>query len=92
MKLAAILILTSIIVSNVSCNTICRDVDYLNDWVVDVHVVLVANGNGRELAQQHLHRYKELQDARLLSGSTLVAVVAGVGQCLRSCWLQNRKY
>ena len=63
---------------------------YLNDGIIDVHVVLLANGSRRQLAQQHLHRNEELQDAHLLAAGILVAVVAGVGQGLCCCRLHTR--
>ena len=65
--------------------------DYLYDGVVDVHVVLLANGCRRQLAQQHLHWYEELQDAHLLPTCILVAVVAGIRQCLCCCRLHSRQ-
>lgn len=65
--------------------------EYLNDGVVDVHVVLLANGCRWQLAQQHLHWYEKLQDAHLLSAGILVAVVAGICQCLCCCGLHTRQ-
>lgn len=56
---------------------------HLNDGVIHVHVVLLADGRRWQLAQEHLDGDEELQDSSLLLKRVLMTVIAGI--CQRLC-------
>lgn len=56
---------------------------HLNDGVIHVHVVLLADGRRWQLAQEHLDGDKELQDSSLLLKRVLMTVIACI--CQRLC-------